>query len=117
MRFGIVINMDYGHHPQELLTELFHVIRSEMEDNGFRLDGRVFSASLAADTAGPLARGILENINRDFAIGDGDGIYRYIKEFYGFDIGTVQNLLLPEDEAVTVEEYDPALIIEEIHLA
>ena len=114
MRFGIVINMDYAHHPRGLLLDLFQRIRSAMETNGFRLDGRVFSITLPGNEASALARNVLEEIDSELILNE--SIYGYIKEFYGFDIGTVKNLLLPEEMSLTVEEYDTALVIEEIQL-
>lgn len=115
MRFGIVVNLDYASYPHALLSTLFRRIRTAMEANGFRLDGRIFTIRLPASEAAALARSTLEELDKGLEI-DGS-IYDYLKEFYGFDIGSVKNLLLPEMQALEVEELDPMVIIEEIHLA
>ncbi len=104
MRYGIMINLDYENHDDEIVISLFQRIRQSLESHGFRLDGRVFTTSLAEDEATALARLVLDELEARQAM-SGTSIYAYIKTFYGFDIGRVKNLLLPDANAVAVEEY------------
>jgi hypothetical protein len=113
VRYGIVINMDYAHHSHKTIAALFRKIRDALKDEGFRMDGRVFTIQRSSQEASRLARQVLERVDEDIE----GSLYGYIREFYGFDIGSVKNLLIPEDQALSVEEHDPAVVIEEIHLA
>lgn len=114
VRYAIVINMDYAHHPHSKMAALFRRIRNVMKLHGFRLDGRVFTTSQPPAKAAALARRALDEV--DAGLG-GESLYASVREFYGFELGAVSNLLRPTGEGLWVEEYDPAVVIEEIHLA
>ena len=115
MRYGIMINLDYANHDYQTVIALFTRISQSMQRQGFRLDGRVFTSTLKEDEATALARLVLDELEAQQAM-SGTSIYAYIKEFYGFDISRVKNLLLPEPNVVAVEEFDSEPLMEEIYL-
>jgi hypothetical protein len=114
VRYAIVINMDYAHYPHSRMAALFRRICNVMKHHGFRLDGRIFTIAQSPEKAGTMARRALDEV--DAGLG-GESLYACLREFYGFELGAVSNLLRPDNAGLCVEEYDPAVVIEEIHLA
>ena len=93
MRYAIVINIDYISNPDETCKKLWSQIRQGMIDNGFRLEGRIFTTDMGAEQAGEAARTVIDGIDLP-ALGI-DDIYIYLKEFFGYDNSETVNLLLP----------------------
>lgn len=114
MRYGIMINMDYEYHSHELAIALFEHIRHSLLQNGFRLDGRVLTIALPAGEVANLVRLVLDELDAQQAV-SGHSIFNYIREFYGFDLESARNLLLPEPDVVAVEEYHNEPVFDEVY--
>lgn len=102
MRYGIVINMDYDTHPYEVSNRLFEEIRDGLLRHGFRQDGRTFTIELPAAEACALARRVVDDVAAYEQYHHKD-IYNYMKEFYGFEMARVVNLLVPGNEISVTE--------------
>lgn len=105
MRYGIVINLDYETPSGDVVTRLYEAIKAGMIAHGFRPDGRLFTINLSGDDAGTLARKVIDELAAQKAFADKD-IYTFIKDFYGFDISNITNLLLPPSSDISVTELD-----------
>lgn len=103
MRYGVVINLDYTTHAYKDVHAVFLEIEAELAAQGFRREGRIFVAGLPAGEAAHRAREAVDAV--DARRPEGDGPYRYIRDFFGFDYGQADNLMLPEGE-ITVEEFE-----------
>ncbi len=102
MRYAIAINMDYENQPYQTVRHVFDELKTAMVQAGFRQDGRVFTVELSASEACELARQVVAQVESHHV--GANPTYRYIREFYGFDYSTVENLLLPPSEEISVEE-------------
>lgn len=110
MRYGVVINMDYPNHSHRDIAGLYRRIRDALKKEGFRMDGRVFTIERPAEQAGALAQRVLEELD-----GKMEGsLYSFIREFYGFAIGQVEDL---SGRKPPQQGTEPVLVIEEIRLA
>lgn len=105
MRYGIVINMDYDNHPYEVSHRLFQEMRDGLLRHGFRQDGRTFTIDLPAEDARALARKVVDDVAvfEEYHYKD---VYSYMKEFYGFEMVHVVNLLVPGGDEISVTELD-----------
>ncbi len=103
MSYSIVINLNYDEYPEEVCAELWELISTRMLEAGFQHDGRTFFSTLPADQARALAQRVIEDIE-DHLEFHRKHIYRYLKEFYGYDKECVVNLMLPPPESIQVEE-------------
>jgi hypothetical protein len=103
MRYAIVINLDYVSHPQESCNQVWDVIKQRMIDKGFRYDGRLFSIELPDHEACDLARDAIESIEEHHSFED-KRVYMYIRDFYGFNMDNMTNLLLPPSENIEISE-------------
>ena len=101
MRYAIVINLDYASYPYESCRLLWEEIKDKMVQAGFRVEGRIFTIELSENQAGRLAREVINSLeeHQDF---HNKRVYRYIKDFYGFDLAHTTNLLLPPAEHIEV---------------
>jgi hypothetical protein len=103
MRYGVVINLDYETYPHEAVKRAYLEIQEELAAEGFLRDGRLFTTDSSATEAQGLARRAVETVearhNRE-----GDSIYPYIKEFFGFELRHATNLLLPPTDEISVSE-------------
>ncbi len=103
MHYAVIINLDYASHPEEICKELWQEIRQHMMAAGFRCDGRVFTISKNENEACQLARDVIENIEQHMDYHE-KRIFLYIKEFYGFDMASTTNLLLPADDSIFLDD-------------
>lgn len=103
MPTGIVINLDYEHHPQAACEKLWTEIRSRMLANGFRLSGRLFTHFGPPEAILPLARMLMETMEPDLEFHERN-FHQYIKDFYGFRMEQVTDLLTPCARDIEVRE-------------
>lgn len=96
MTYAIVINLDYEHHPPELCSELWNVIKFGMLKAGFTSDGRRFISGLTERQACEKARRVIDDIE-DHLEYHRRHLYRFMREFYGYDTAATTNLLVPDD--------------------
>jgi hypothetical protein len=101
MRYAIVINLDYISHPYDSVHLLWGEIREALLAVGFRLEGRLFTIDLPAALAKRLATQVIENLEGHLPF-ERKHVYAYIREFYGFELGHADNLLLPPADAIEV---------------
>ncbi len=103
MRYAIVINLDYDTNPIDECHAVWDGLRERMADNGFRLEGRLFTIELDEITACDRAREVVDSLDELAAVA-GKGIYSFLKEFYGYDHTGAVNLLLPPTGNILLEE-------------
>lgn len=103
MRFAIVINLDYDSNPEEVCRHLWKRIRAEMIEEGFRLEGRLFTMEMQNEEACEVARKVIDRLNEDSSLVESD-IYNYLKEFYGYNHTHTVNLLLPPTTEIRLDD-------------
>ena len=103
MRYAIVINMDYDNQSPEVCSEIWHIIKDKMIAVGFLANGRNFTINKSEQEACELARAVIEGIEEHLEYHN-KRIYRYLKEFYGFNMADTINLMLPSMDGISVEE-------------
>lgn len=103
MRYAIVINLDYDAHSTPECHRLWTQIKQRMLDADFRPEGRLFTIDLPSEEAGALARGIINEIGAELEQ-DGQDLFTYLKEFYGYDHTETVNLLLPPATNISLDE-------------
>ena len=105
MRSGIVINFDYENNDMAVVQQLFEEVKDGLLLSGFRREDRLFTIELAADEACNLARLVVEYIEsqRDASR---DSIFMYLKEFYGFEMNNISNMMVPGSDGIEVQEPD-----------
>lgn len=103
MTYVVVINMDYVNHPQGEMTELWTEIKRRMLEAGFIRDGRTFTIHRSEREACGVARDVVERLATDLDRPH-KHIYRYLKDFYGYDLACTTNLMVPPTEEIRVEE-------------
>lgn len=94
MAYAIVINLDYENNSQDACQEIWDVIKFDMLRAGFRLDSRIFVINLEDKEAANLARNVIEGIEEHLDF-DKKRVFRYLKDFYGYDMIHTSNLLVP----------------------
>jgi len=94
MPYAIVINLDYENHPPELCSELWNVIKLGMLSAGFTSDGRRFICNLTERQACEKARRVIDDIE-DHLEYHRKHLYRFMRDFYGYDTAATTNLLVP----------------------
>lgn len=102
MAYAIVINLDYENHPPELCSELWNVIKFGMLKAGFTSDGRRFISNLTERQACEKARRVIDDIE-DHLEYHRKHLYRFMRDFYGYDIAATTNLLVPDYEKIEVK--------------
>jgi len=102
MPYAIVINLDYENHPPELCSELWNVIKLGMLQAGFQSDGRRFISHLPERRACSRARRVIDDIE-DHLEFHRKHLYRFMRDFYGYDTAATTNLLVPDDEQIEVK--------------
>ncbi|MEN8169549.1 MAG: hypothetical protein ABFS08_04930 [Pseudomonadota bacterium] len=112
MRYVVIINMDYQNYEHDKLKMLFADISAAMQEKGFVVDGRRFTIDTDPDNAQHLARFVIDDVEQQYNT-RGESIYVYIKEFFGFEVESAVNLLLPPNEDIEVSELED---VEGIHL-
>jgi len=103
MRYGIIINLDYVVYPHEPVKNAYIEIQDALAAEGFLRDGRLFTIDCSADEAQEKARRAVESVEQKHNR-DGESIYPYIKEFFGFELQHATNLLLPPTDEISVIE-------------
>lgn len=101
MSYAIVINLDYENNPEDLCQEVWEAIKERMLAAGFRLDNRVFMSKLGQKEACDLARGVIEGLEEHLEFYQ-KHVFRYLKDFYGYDMDHTQNLLVPGVDEIEV---------------
>lgn len=101
MPYAIVINLDYENHPPELCSELWNVIKLGMLQAGFLSDGRRFISPLPERMACKKARQVIDDIE-DHLEFHRKHLYRFMRDFYGYDTAATTNLLVPWHEQIKV---------------
>lgn len=101
MGYAIVINLDYENNTKEVCQEIWDVIKLGMLEAGFRLDSRVFVINREPKEAAKLARGVIEGIESHLDF-DKKHVFRYLKDFYGYDMTHTRNLLVPGSDEIEV---------------
>lgn len=106
MTYAVVINMDYENNPSEVCGALWEQIKRRMLAAGFICDGRTFTTSLPEKAAARLARKVIADLEDQMEHHDQE-VYRYLRDFYGYDLAYTTNLMLPPTEEIAVEEEPP----------
>jgi hypothetical protein len=103
MSWGIMISLDYEHHPVQQTREIWHYIRRAMTEAGFLLQGRLFISHCDREQALQMARDAIESIeaHQEF---HNRRLFRYIKEFYAIELDSTENLMLPPLKDIVVNE-------------
>jgi hypothetical protein len=94
MSYAVVINLDYENNSEEACQEIWDVIKERMLNAGFRLDNRVFIINREDKAASDLARSVIEGLEAHLDF-DKKHVFRYLKDFYGYDMECTTNLLVP----------------------
>ena len=105
MRYVVIINLDYENYEHGKLKALFGEIGTGMQEKGFVVDGRRFTIDVEPEEAQQLARLVIEELEQQHN-NEGESIYTYIKEFFGFQVEHADNLLLPPDDEIEVSELE-----------
>jgi hypothetical protein len=103
MSSGIVINFDYENNDFAVVQAFFEKVKDGMLASGFRQEERLFTIELAADEACYLARLVIDYIDSQ-QDANSKCIYLYIKEFYGFEMNNITNLMIPANGGIEVQE-------------
>lgn len=103
MRYAIVINLDYANNSETSCQAIWKEIKTSMINHGFICDGRIFTIDTVKNQAYELAREAIDSIESHMDYHE-KRIFMYLKEFYGFNMATTTNLLLPPDDAIRLED-------------
>jgi len=105
MRYVVIINLDYENYEHGRLKALFEQISAALQERDFVRDGRRFTIDASPEEAQQLARGVVDELEQRYnAVGE--SIYSYIKEFFGFEVESAVNLLLPPGDDIEVSELE-----------
>lgn len=94
MSYAIVVNLDYENNPEDACQEIWDIVKQRMLEAGFRLDNRVFIINREQEDACELARAVVEGMEEHLDF-DKKHVFRYLKDFYGYDLDHTTNLLVP----------------------
>lgn len=103
MRYAIVINLDYDSNPAADCHLVWDMVRDAMQAAGFRLEGRLFTTDLSSEDACEVARRIVNKLDEDPDLAP-NGVFTFLKEFYGYDHSHSVNLLLPPADDIQLVE-------------
>lgn len=103
MRYAVVINLDYDSNAPADCHRVWDLVRTHMQQAGFRLEGRVFTTGLPRAEACEAARTVMNQLDEHPDLAP-DGVFRFLKEFYGYDHGHSINLLLPPSTHIELVE-------------
>jgi len=101
MSYAIVINLDYENNLEGTCQEIWDGIKLHMLEAGFRLDNRVFIINREQKEATDLARSVIEGMESHLEFHD-KRVFRYLKDFYGYDMEHTCNLLVPSSDEIEV---------------
>lgn len=107
MTYAVVINLNYTSFPEEQCSVMWDVVKESMLGVGFRMDGRRFTINAPELEATTLARKAINSIGEHQEF-ENKRIYRFINEFYGFEVENVSNLLMPTDASSSEDDSDIA---------
>lgn len=105
MRYVVIINLDYENHEHGKLKSLFTEVSAAMQEKGYVVDGRRFTIDVEPPAAEQLARSVLDEIEQRYNQ-NGESVFAYVKEFFGFAPENAVNLLLPPDDDIEVSELE-----------
>lgn len=103
--FAIHINLNYEVYSKAECQEIWGFIKEAMLNAGFQLRGRRFFINQTPANAIKFAKDAIDSLelHYDFA---NKRIYRFISEFFGYQVETVVNILTPAFNAVEINEVD-----------
>jgi len=101
MSYAIVINLDYENNSEDACQEIWDGIKLHMLEAGFRLDNRVFIINREQKEACELARSVVEGMEEHLEFHN-KHVFRYLKDFYGYDMDHTSNLLVPSSDDIEV---------------
>ncbi len=103
MTYAVVVNLDHENHAPDLVREMWDVVKQRMLEAGFHRAGRRFTIDLPEQEACDVARTVMDAIELDAKF-QNKRIYDYLKDFYGYDLDSVTNLLMPPADSFEVKE-------------
>lgn len=103
MSCAIVINLDYENNPEKVCQELWDGIKAKMLEAGFHLDNRVFITNRPKEISCVLAREVIEGMEAHLEF-DKKHVFRYLKDFYGYDMEHTANLLVPSNDGILLSK-------------
>jgi hypothetical protein len=115
MRYDIIINLDYENFDHGTLRLLFDQLYEAMLEQGFVMDGRRFTIDEPPLVAQQRARDVVSSLEQQYQL-QGQSIYPWIKEFFGFEPENASNLLLPPTEEIHVQELEDIAGLEVVNL-
>ncbi|MCW8900595.1 MAG: hypothetical protein OQK75_10905 [Gammaproteobacteria bacterium] len=101
MSCAVVINLDYENNSEIVCQEIWDAIKKRMIEAGFRLDNRVFITNRDKDEACTSARRVIEDMEEHLEF-DQKKVFRYLKDFYAYDMDHTKNLMLPSNDEILV---------------
>lgn len=103
MRSAVVINFDIHHVNHDVTGLLQRNVTRLMVDAGFRCEGRFFTINLPVEQASARARSVIDSIdpNQDDL---NKTVFRYISDFYCFQMKNIVNLLIPGENGIEVKD-------------
>jgi hypothetical protein len=101
--FAIHINLNYELYSKDECLEIWDCIRSAMQEAGFHLRGRRFFINQPPAHAIKLAKQAIDSLEPHYDF-DNKRVYRFIKEFFGYQVETVANILTPTSNALEINE-------------
>ena len=101
--FAIHINLNYEVYSKAACLEIWENITEVMVNAGFQLRGRRFFINEPPATAIALAKEAIDSLEQHYDF-ENKRIYRFIREFFGYQVETVINILTPASDAVEINE-------------
>ncbi len=103
MRYAVIIDLDYVSNSYEVCKSIWAAIKNEMLQQGFYLEDRRFVITAPTDEACERARAAVDSVEARFDSLE-KPLLAYIKNFYGFRLDCVVNLLVSPVENIQVQE-------------
>ena len=103
MRYVVEIDLNYGVLPETEVHAVWQMLRTALLEAGFLGDRRRFVSNQEPATAARAAQGAIEAVERRLGW-EGRSVYRYVRDFYGYPVACVENLLVPPTTAIEVRE-------------
>ena len=104
MHYTIEFELDYGNQPEAELQVIWNLVRARLLSAGFRSDGRRFTIKRPSAQARKLARRTIEQVAKRLA-SQGQDLYPYIRDFYGYPTTCAENLLVASPDAIEVQTH------------
>lgn len=103
MRSAVVIGFDNQHVNRDVSVLLQRNVTRLMVEAGFRYEERFFTINLPVKQASAKARSVIDSINPN-QDDLNKTVFRYISEFYCFQMKSVVNLLIPGESGIEVKD-------------